>query len=168
MSYQRSISHVRSLGQTKRLHNRPLAGKARFRPILLTTFAAVVGLSPMAIKGSVLFQPLAITIISGLLFSMLLTLIVVPSLYTVVAIPKGEETGKKGSTESVVNLSFLEGMFRSMEKGVGARRRTFTRKRGNADGPSEMERWGDWRRRHGRANDERHPYPRKISSSRSE
>ncbi|MEK3742569.1 efflux RND transporter permease subunit [Brevibacillus sp. FSL K6-0770] len=64
------------------------AGKARLRPILLTTFAAVAGLAPMAISGSVLFKPLAITIISGLLFSMLLTLIVVPSLYTVVALQK--------------------------------------------------------------------------------
>ncbi|WP_312111747.1 efflux RND transporter permease subunit [Brevibacillus reuszeri] len=64
------------------------AGKARLRPILLTSFAAVAGLMPMAVAGSVLFKPLAITIISGLLFSMLLTLIVVPSLYTVLAIRK--------------------------------------------------------------------------------
>ncbi|MCE0449919.1 efflux RND transporter permease subunit [Brevibacillus sp. AF8] len=71
------------------------AGKARLRPILLTTFAAVAGLSPMAITGSVLFQPLAITIISGLLFSMLLTLIVVPSLYTVIAIQKEKKRVKK-------------------------------------------------------------------------
>lgn len=71
------------------------AGKARLRPILLTTFAAVGGLLPMAIKGSVLFKPLAITIISGLLFSMLLTLIVVPSLYTVVAIQKEKKRAKK-------------------------------------------------------------------------
>ena len=50
--------------------------------------AGSAGLAPMAISGSVLFKPLAITIISGLLFSMLLTLIVVPSLYTVVALQK--------------------------------------------------------------------------------
>lgn len=72
------------------------AGKARLRPILLTTVAAVAGLSPMAITGSVMFKPLAITIISGLLFSMLLTLIGVPSLYTVLCNQQAKEASKKG------------------------------------------------------------------------
>lgn len=46
---------------------------------------AVAGLTPLALKGDPLFTPLAVTIISGLLFSTLLTLIIVPSLYTVLA-----------------------------------------------------------------------------------
>ncbi|MDN9012712.1 efflux RND transporter permease subunit [Brevibacillus laterosporus] len=61
------------------------AGKARLRPILLTTFVAVGGLIPMATIGSPLFKPMAITIIFGLLFSTMLTLIVLPSMYVVLA-----------------------------------------------------------------------------------
>lgn len=78
------------------------AGKARLRPILLTSFAAVAGLMPMAIAGSVLFKPLAITIISGLLFSMMLTLVVVPALYTVLAIQK-QKKEKKGRGDQVAD-----------------------------------------------------------------
>ncbi|USG65480.1 efflux RND transporter permease subunit [Brevibacillus ruminantium] len=61
------------------------AGEARLRPILLTSMTAVAGLTPLAISGDVLFRPLAVTIIFGLIFSTLLTLIVVPSFYTVLA-----------------------------------------------------------------------------------
>ncbi|HWP97300.1 MAG TPA: efflux RND transporter permease subunit [Syntrophomonadaceae bacterium] len=62
-----------------------LAGGARLRPILLTSATAVAGLTPLAFAGEPLFTPLATTIISGLVFSTLLTLLVVPSLYTALA-----------------------------------------------------------------------------------
>jgi multidrug efflux pump subunit AcrB len=71
------------------------AGEARLRPILLTSLTAVAGLTPLAISGDVLFQPLAVTIISGLLFSTMLTLIVVPSFYTVLAIRKEKKLAAK-------------------------------------------------------------------------
>lgn len=64
------------------------AGEARLRPILMTSLTAMAGLMPMALSGSSLFRPLAITIISGLLLSTMLTLIVVPSLYTALAAHK--------------------------------------------------------------------------------
>lgn len=57
------------------------AGRVRLRPILLTSATAVFGLLPMAITGSSLFKPIAISIISGLVFSTALTLIVVPNAY---------------------------------------------------------------------------------------
>ncbi len=57
-------------------------GEARLRPILLTSMTAVAGLSPLALSGNPLFAPLAITIISGLIFSTMMTLVIVPSLYT--------------------------------------------------------------------------------------
>lgn len=57
-------------------------GEARLRPILLTSMTAVAGLSPLALSGNPLFAPLGITIISGLVFSTMMTLIIVPSLYT--------------------------------------------------------------------------------------
>jgi multidrug efflux pump subunit AcrB len=73
------------------------AGEARLRPILLTSLTAVAGLMPLAISGDVLFQPLAITIIFGLLFSTMLTLIVVPSFYTVLAERKMKRQAKKAA-----------------------------------------------------------------------
>lgn len=61
------------------------AGEARLRPILLTSMTAVAGLTPLVLMGNPLFAPLAMTIISGLVFSTILTLIIVPALYTVLA-----------------------------------------------------------------------------------
>ena len=56
----------------------------RFRPILMTTLAAALGVVPLAIgfgEGSELRQPLGITIIGGLIASQLLTLITTPVVY---------------------------------------------------------------------------------------
>ncbi|ACV62856.1 acriflavin resistance protein [Desulfofarcimen acetoxidans DSM 771] len=61
------------------------AGESRLRPILLTSATAIAGLMPLAVAGDVLFRPLAVTIMSGLFFSTMLTLIIVPSFYTVLA-----------------------------------------------------------------------------------
>ncbi|UOE94614.1 efflux RND transporter permease subunit [Alkalihalobacillus sp. LMS39] len=59
------------------------SGRARLRPILLTAVTSVVALLPIAISGDILFTPLAVTIISGILFSTLLTLVLLPMLYIV-------------------------------------------------------------------------------------
>ena len=56
----------------------------RFRPILMTTFAAILGALPLAIglgQGASLRQPLGLTIIGGLLVSQALTLYTTPVLY---------------------------------------------------------------------------------------
>jgi multidrug efflux pump subunit AcrB len=71
------------------------AGEARLRPILLTSATAISGLTPLAIEGDVLFRPLAVTIIFGLAFSTMLTLIIVPSMYTVLANRKLKKQAKK-------------------------------------------------------------------------
>lgn len=60
-----------------------LAAEQRFRPIVLTSFVTIAGLLPIAFGNSTLFQPLGITIVSGALFSAVLTLFVVPALYLV-------------------------------------------------------------------------------------
>lgn len=52
----------------------------RARPILLTTATTAVGLIPLLLSGTSLWPPLALTIISGLLVSTLLTLITLPAL----------------------------------------------------------------------------------------
>jgi HAE1 family hydrophobic/amphiphilic exporter-1 len=62
------------------------AGSARLRPILITTTTTVLGLAPLALglgEGSEIQQPLALTVIAGLLSSTLLTLVVIPVVYQV-------------------------------------------------------------------------------------
>jgi len=60
------------------------AALTRFRPIMMTTFAAVLGALPLAIgfgEGSELRQPLGVTIIGGLLVSQMITLLTTPVVY---------------------------------------------------------------------------------------
>jgi multidrug efflux pump subunit AcrB len=61
------------------------AGEARFLPILLTTLTAIGGLLPIALQGAALYAPLAWVIIGGLLSSTLLSRLVTPVLYKVLA-----------------------------------------------------------------------------------
>ncbi len=61
--------------------------RIRLRPILMTSLATIVGLLPMALKletGSEAYAPLARVIIGGLLFSVLLTIFVVPAAYLLI------------------------------------------------------------------------------------
>ncbi len=63
------------------------AAEARLRPILMTTLTTALGLAPMAIgfgDGSEVRAPMAVTVIGGLLSSTLLTLIIVPVVYSLV------------------------------------------------------------------------------------
>ena len=63
------------------------AALTRLRPILMTTATTVLGLVPLALRlgqGWELRQPLAVTVIGGLLFSTLITLVLVPTLYSLV------------------------------------------------------------------------------------
>lgn len=58
------------------------ATRLRMRPILLTTATTVGGLLPLWFGGGLMFEPMAIAIIFGMLFSTVLTLGVVPILYS--------------------------------------------------------------------------------------
>jgi HAE1 family hydrophobic/amphiphilic exporter-1 len=60
------------------------AGRKRLRPILMTTFALIAGMLPVAIgvgEGGEFYRPMAVAIIGGTITSTLLTLLVVPSFY---------------------------------------------------------------------------------------
>jgi HAE1 family hydrophobic/amphiphilic exporter-1 len=62
-----------------------LGGRTRLRPILMTSIATMLGLVPMAIglgEGGELQAPLARVVIGGLLTSTLVTLVLVPAIYT--------------------------------------------------------------------------------------
>ena len=63
-------------------------GRRRLRPILMTAIATIFALTPMALgltgSGGFISQPLAIVVIGGLVSATLLTLVLVPTLYTMI------------------------------------------------------------------------------------
>jgi len=62
-------------------------GMARLRPILMTTLTTAIGLLPLALgigEGAEVRAPMAITVIGGLLVSTMLTLLVIPVVYSLV------------------------------------------------------------------------------------
>lgn len=61
------------------------ASQKRFRPILMTSVTTILGLLPMAIgfgEGAELQRPLAVTLITGLVISTVVSLVAVPVFYT--------------------------------------------------------------------------------------
>jgi multidrug efflux pump len=54
----------------------------RYRPIILSAVTTVIGLVPLALSGSDLFMPLSVALMSGLLFSTIFTLVVIPVVYS--------------------------------------------------------------------------------------
>ncbi len=63
------------------------AGRARLRPILMTTLTTTLGLLPMALgfgEGAEVRAPMAVTVIGGLLVSTFLTLLVIPVVYSLI------------------------------------------------------------------------------------
>jgi len=84
------VDYTNTLRQRDRLErNQALlkAGPIRLRPILMTTTAMVFGMLPVALgfgSGGGSRAPMAITVIGGLLTSMLLTLLIVPVVYTLI------------------------------------------------------------------------------------
>lgn len=57
------------------------AAQNRFRPVLLTTFTTSLGMLPLWFSGDLLWEPLALAIIFGLLFATVITLLYVPVMY---------------------------------------------------------------------------------------
>lgn len=79
------VNQLRAAGMEKTAAIRE-AGRTRLRPILMTTMTTALGLLPMAIgigEGSEVRTPMAITVIGGLLVSTLLTLVVIPVVYSI-------------------------------------------------------------------------------------
>ncbi len=74
------ITHKASVAEQTLLDNVADAAVSRFRPIMLTTITTVVGMIPLS-RISDFWSPLAFAIMFGLTFAMILTLILVPTLY---------------------------------------------------------------------------------------
>ena len=73
------------------------AGRMRLRPILMTTFALIAGMMPVAIgwgDGGQFYAPMAVAIIGGTVTSTLLTLLVVPTFYDSIEIAKDRMIAK--------------------------------------------------------------------------
>ena len=66
------------------------AALQRFRPILLTTFTTTLGLIPLYLGGGLMWEPMAIAIMVGLLFATVITLLFVPVLYKLLFRVKNE------------------------------------------------------------------------------
>lgn len=67
------------------------AAKSRLRPILMTTLTTTLGMLPLALgisEGTEIRAPMAITVIGGLLASTLLTLIIIPVMYSLLDVKK--------------------------------------------------------------------------------
>ena len=64
------------------------AGHSRMRPVLMTSLTTILGMVPMAIgggEGSEMWRPMGVAVIGGLTFSTILTLLFVPTMYTIFA-----------------------------------------------------------------------------------
>lgn len=94
-----AINRLRRAGVDK-LEAVVQAGHLRLRPILMTSLTTILALMPMALawgEGAELRSPLAITVASGLFFSMLLTLVVIPAAY--MAVPSKVEPEEEDEDE---------------------------------------------------------------------
>ena len=69
------------------------SGRRRFRPVLMTSLAAILGMLPLALalgSGAELLQPLAIAVIGGLAVALLLSLVVTPTVYAMLSRERSE------------------------------------------------------------------------------
>ena len=108
------------------------AGRLRLRPILMTTFALIAGMLPVAIgvgEGGEFYRPMAVAIIGGTITSTLLTLLVIPSFYDSIETSRDRAVAKFGQralrwnpffafvvtlVEAVLTLVFLRFVWRSV------------------------------------------------------
>jgi multidrug efflux pump subunit AcrB len=89
------------------------AGRMRLRPILMTTFALIAGMFPVALAlgdDGQFYQPLAIAIIGGTITSTVLTLLVVPTFYDSIEISRDRMVAKFHRRAARINvvLAFVQ------------------------------------------------------------
>jgi len=102
------------------------AGRQRLRPILMTTFALIAGMMPVAIgigDGGEFYSPMAVAIIGGTIVSTLLTLLVVPSFYDSIEIASDRASAKLHARADLGNpvLAFLMTLFEGVFAVLGLR-----------------------------------------------
>ena len=80
-------------------------GKSRLRPVLMTSLTAILGMLPLALshgQGAEMWKPMAVTVIGGLTVSTMLTLIVVPVIYTLFAAGGVKRKHKKNKKQALL------------------------------------------------------------------
>ena len=74
-----------------------LSGHSRLRPVLMTALTTILAMMPLALskgEGSEIWTPMGITVIGGLVFSTIVTMIIVPVMYAIFA-RRGERDKKQ-------------------------------------------------------------------------
>ncbi|MBE0641638.1 MAG: efflux RND transporter permease subunit, partial [Bacteroidales bacterium] len=64
------------------------AGRSRLRPVLMTAVTTILGMLPLALstgEGAEIWRPMGITVIGGLVFSTIVTMVIVPVMYGILA-----------------------------------------------------------------------------------
>lgn len=82
------------------------AGRSRLRPVLMTTLTTVLGMLPMAMgtgEGSEMWRPMGVAVWTGLAFSTLITLLLIPVVYCIFA-----GTGVKRQRRKMAKIKELE------------------------------------------------------------
>jgi HAE1 family hydrophobic/amphiphilic exporter-1 len=85
-----------------------LSGRSRLRPVLMTSLTTILGMLPLALSsgsGSELWKPMGIAVIGGLIFSTVVTLVIVPVVYAIF-VKRGE---RKRSIASYTDMDFMNG-----------------------------------------------------------
>ncbi len=113
------------------------AGRKRLRPILMTTFALIAGMLPVAVglgEGGEFYRPMAVAIIGGTITSTLLTLLVIPSFYDSIetsrdrALAKFHARDARWPTalafvvtllEALLTVLFVRGLWRALARAAG-------------------------------------------------
>lgn len=65
-----------------------VSGKSRLRPVLMTALTTILGMLPLALskgEGSEIWRPMGITVIGGLIFSTVVTMVIIPVMYGIMA-----------------------------------------------------------------------------------
>ncbi len=74
------------------------AGRSRLRPVLMTSLTMILAMIPMIVtsgSGSEMWKPMAIAIFGGLTFSTLVTLVLIPTIYTIFGVGKMKRAQKQ-------------------------------------------------------------------------
>jgi len=80
-------------------------GKSRLRPVLMTSLTAILGMLPLAMshgQGAEMWKPMAVTVIGGLTVSTMLTLVVVPVIYTLFAASGVKRRHRKNKKQALL------------------------------------------------------------------
>ncbi len=85
-----------------------ISGRSRLRPVLMTSLTTILGMFPLALStgsGSELWKPMGIAVIGGLIFSTVVTLVIVPVVYAIF-VKRGE---RKRSLVAYTDMEFMNG-----------------------------------------------------------